>query len=171
MFWKKKQLGWKSYQEDYPTDKGCFEGDAYPYMRKHNPFMSFPAIRNSKERCQCIVNLNQLQIDIKNKNVPEFVFVTPNMIHNMHDGNTPFETGSKWLETFLEPLLVHPLFSKTLFLVTFDENVSFLKRFDLKKNRIYSVLLGSGIKPGTVDDTFYNHYSILATLNEVESVI
>ena len=34
------------------------------------------------------------------------------------------------------------------------------------ENRVYALLLGKGATPGTVDNMSYNHYSILATLQD-----
>jgi phospholipase C len=75
---EKKKISWKSYQEDYPghCDRRM---DIKNYARKHNPFMSFVNISKNKDRCARIVNSKQLDQDIKNNAVPQFVFYTPNV--------------------------------------------------------------------------------------------
>ncbi|CDH53418.1 acid phosphatase [Lichtheimia corymbifera JMRC:FSU:9682] len=75
---EKKQISWKTYQEDYPG--GCNSHmDIDNYARKHNPFISFKNIRNNKERCANIVNADQLDNDIKDDKVPQYVYYTPNV--------------------------------------------------------------------------------------------
>lgn len=75
---EKKQILWKTYQEDYPG--GCNSHmDIDNYARKHNPFISFKNIRNNKKRCANIVNADQLDKDIKDDKVPQYVYYTPNV--------------------------------------------------------------------------------------------
>ncbi|KAI8903822.1 phosphoesterase [Gorgonomyces haynaldii] len=147
---------WKTYQQDMPKSKTVFLQDRYPYCRKHNPFVSFPRIVN--QYFNCIVNADELDKDAL-KGLPDYIFYTPNLINDGHDA--PVRTMSNWLESFLEPKLVDPNYKDVLFLVTFDENDEF---DDYDNNRIYSLLIGPGIDPGSEDGTFYTHYSQLAFL-------
>jgi acid phosphatase len=68
-----------------------------------------------------------------------------------------------WTRKFLEPLLSNPNFmNNTLVMVTFDENHSYGKQ-----NRVVSILLGDAVPAslvGTTDNSFYNHYSEIATV-------
>ena len=80
------------------------------------------------------------------------------MDNDGHDKSLEF--SSNWLQYFLEPLLVHPVFQNTLFVVTFDEND---RKWDFFSNQIYNVLLGPVAK-GTTDDNRYDLYSIMATM-------
>lgn len=90
------------------------------------------------------------------------MFITPNMTNDAHDTNVTF--AGSWLNRFITPLLKNDYFSKdTLILVTFDE-VSTYKQ----ENRVYSILLGGAVPKhlkGTIDDTFYTHYSVIASLS------
>jgi acid phosphatase len=67
-----------------------------------------------------------------------------------------------WTRKFLEPLLTNKHFmNNTLVLVTFDENHTYTKQ-----NRIVGILLGDAVPSslvGTTDNTYYNHYSEIAT--------
>lgn len=57
----------------------------------------------------------------------------------------------------------------TLIVVTFDEADFDAKGYDTSydgPNQIYTVLLGDMIKPGTVIDTPYNHYSLIRTVQQ-----
>lgn len=83
------------------------------------------------------------------------------MTNDCHDSN--ITVGGDFLADFLPPLLKNEYFTKdTLVLVTFDENNS------IGENRVYSILLGGAIPEhlkGTTDDTFYTHYSVIASLS------
>jgi phospholipase C len=75
---ERKNISWKSYQQDYPG--GCeTKMRIGKYARKHNPFISFKNIQTNPERCAKIVNADELDEDIKNDTVPQYVFYTPNV--------------------------------------------------------------------------------------------
>lgn len=87
--------------------------------------------------------------------------MSPNMLNDGH--NTTLDFAATWTKSFLTPLLSNDAFMKdTLILLTYDESETYTL-----PNRIVSVLLGGAIPKelkGTIDDTFYTHYSILSTL-------
>ena len=59
---------------------GCnTESTIDTYHRKHNPFISFENIANDKARCAKIVPATELDKDIENNTVPQFVFFTPDV--------------------------------------------------------------------------------------------
>lgn len=150
---EEKGVSWKAYMENFPGD--CYTGAVYNrlYTRKHNPFMSFNNVRNNNTLCQKIVNADQLHIDVQNNDLPRYSFYTPNMDNDGHD--TGLEFSSKWLESFLAPLLKNQNFmERTLVVVTYDEGIR-------PDNRIYTVLLGDMVPYGSLDDTNYTTYSLL----------
>lgn len=157
---------WTSYQENYPAvEKGvCFtETRSGKYVRKHNPFISFPSITQNPARCSQIVPATQLDKDLeKGVQLSNFMFYTPNLDNDGHD--TSLNYAANWLQGFLEPLLVHPSLSSTMFVVTFDESAAVLGLVDFNQNHIATILLGAGVEPGSVDDTYYNHYALARTL-------
>lgn len=73
-----KGVSWKSYQQGY-TGNCDLSMKIGKYVRKHNPFISFTNVQNNPERCAKIVNSDQLDIDISNDQVPQFVFFTPDV--------------------------------------------------------------------------------------------
>ncbi|KAJ3096798.1 hypothetical protein HDU96_000642 [Phlyctochytrium bullatum] len=156
-----KGFTWRAYQEEYPGN--CFSGSSASnklYRRKHNPFISFNSIRNNAARCGNIVPASYLDIDAKARNLPNYMFYTPNMDNDGHD--TTLAYSSAWLKGFLEPKLVDPAYADTLFVVTYDESESYLAR-----NQIYTVLLGKGIKGKNLkDNTYYTHYSVLKAIEQ-----
>ncbi|CDS06138.1 hypothetical protein LRAMOSA08666 [Lichtheimia ramosa] len=157
---EKKGISWKSYQQGYPGN--CFKGEeSGTYRRKHNPFMSFTNIHNDEKRCANIVNADQLYEDIKTNSVPQFVWFTPDMNNDGHD--TDLAYSSNWTKSFIEPLMKEKNLTKnTLFVLTWDENDTWTK-----PNQVYTVLFGPAVKRSVkTDDTSYNHYSVLRSVEE-----
>ncbi|CAO3581663.1 unnamed protein product [Absidia cylindrospora] len=157
---EKKNLTWKVYQDGIPS-VGYTGYHSGQYVRKHNPAVIFDSVAQNPKRLANIVPGTQLDADIKDDNLPNWMFYTPDMLNDAHDTNATY--AGNWLERFYETTLSKPhLLDKTLVLLTFDENASYPKR-----NRVWSLLLGAIPKhlKGTSDKTYYTHYS---TLNTVE---
>jgi phospholipase C len=81
------RVSWKAYMEDLP-----FAGDLVDqtpdglYVRKHNPFLMYPDVYNNPARADSVVPLTQLSTDLSTGNVPQFVWITPNICNDMHGG-------------------------------------------------------------------------------------
>jgi len=169
-----KNISWATYQENLPTDgyagfnftePNYLNTSAPPYtyyVRKHNPPVLYESVTSVPERAARIRNFNDFAVDVNASAIPQWVFVTPNMVNDAHD--TDIDFASDWLESWLVPLLSDPNFNdnKTLILLTFDET----ETYDVN-NRIYSILLGGAVPEnlrGTNDSTYYTHYSTLSTV-------
>ncbi|KAI9311265.1 phosphoesterase family-domain-containing protein [Dichotomocladium elegans] len=155
-----KGISWKTYQEGYPGN--CYNGSSGTYVRRHNPFMSFTNISGNATRCANIVNASQLDIDIANDEVPQYVFYTPDLNNDGHA--TDLAYSSNWTKNWLEPRMKQEAFTKnTLFVLTWDENQTWV----LKPNHIMTVLFGPAVKRSSkTDGVKYNHYSILKSVEE-----
>lgn len=131
-------------------------------MRKHNPLILFKSITNDPTRLRQIKSFDHFDQDLKNKELPQWAFITPNMTNDAHDTNISF--GGNWERRWMNDLLKNDYFMKnTVILLTFDEDNTYNKT-----NRIFSVLVGGAIPDnlkGTKDDTFYTHYSSIATVS------
>jgi len=164
-----KGISWAEYQEDIPfpgfqgfnySNQETFAND---YVRKHDPLILFKSITNNATRLKLIKGFDGFQNDLKNKRLPQWAFLTPNMTNDGHDTNVTF--ASVWERDFMTPLLSNEYFmNNTLVLLTFDENES-----AGIQNKMFSILLGGAIPQhlrGTKDNTFYNHYSTIATVSQ-----
>ncbi|OQE46867.1 hypothetical protein PENCOP_c001G00421 [Penicillium coprophilum] len=161
-----KHIAWGEYQEDMPH--AGYQGMRYPlsgpnqYVRKHNPLVLYDSVTNDAVRPRQIKNFTTFYEDLAHHSLPQHMFITPNMTNDAHDTN--ITVAGDWVARFLPPLLKNEHFTKdSLVLVTFDEagNYSY-------PNRVFSFLLGGAIPKhlkGTTDDTFYTHYSIIASLS------
>ncbi|KAJ7438392.1 phosphoesterase family-domain-containing protein [Mycena galericulata] len=179
-----KGVSWATYQENMPTDE--YYGVSYTapnyaspasapypyYMRKHNPLMVYDAVSQDPQRVARIRTFNDFANDVVNGTLPQWVFVTPNMVDDAHD--TTIDFAASFLEYWLLPLISDPRVvggnseaedqegEGTLIIVTFDESETYTEQ-----NRVFAVALGTAIPPslrGTTDDTLYSHYSLLSTV-------
>lgn len=160
-----KGISWGSYQEDMPYTG--FEGFAWvnqktgknDYVRKHNPPVLYD-VNTSPRRLSYQKNLTEFYTDLAKKDLPQWIFITPNMTSDGHD--TSVTTAGAWMRNFLEPLMSNSYFmDNTLILVTFDETETYTIG-----NRVFSFLMGGAVagKEGTCDSSFYNHYSEISTV-------
>jgi acid phosphatase len=155
-----KGLTWKAYMESMPSP--CDNADAYPYAVKHDPFVYFKSITaNTSYAASHVVDFTQLQNDISSNTLPSFVWITPNMLNDMHD--TTLTYGDNWLKGFLTPILSNQTIMKgTVIFVTFDEG-------NAASNYVYLAAIGnpSLVKSGFTSHNPYNHYSLLATVESI----
>ncbi|KAJ5929168.1 hypothetical protein N7454_007016 [Penicillium verhagenii] len=163
-----KSISWAEYQEHLPYPG--YQGYNYSnqqtyspdYVRKHNPLILYNSITSNDTRTRQIKNFTSFEDDLKNKKLPQWAFITPNMTNDAHDTNVTF--GATWERMWMERLLMDKYFTdNTVILLTYDEDHTYTK-----SNRIFSVLVGGGIPDGlrgTKDDTFYTHYSTIATVS------
>jgi acid phosphatase len=161
-----KGVSWGEYQQNMPY--AGYQGFLWPetganeYVRKHNPLILFDSVTNSDTRPLQIKNFTSFYEDLKNERLPQHMFITPNMTNDAHDSNV--HVAGNFLNDFIPPLLENEYFNKdTLMLVTFDESGNYTV-----PNRVYSFLVGGAVPEnlkGTTDDTFYTHYSVIASLS------
>ncbi|KAG5728901.1 Acid phosphatase [Termitomyces sp. T112] len=163
-----KKISWAEYQEDMPSTG--FTGFQFlnpttgdnDYVRKHNPLIIFESVNTKHDRTSNIKNFTLFDQDLANNALPQWVFVTPNMLNDGHD--TGITYAGNWTRAWLEPLLKNPNFNgeNTLIMLTFDEIGTYPK-----PNRVFTVLLGNALPKhliGKTDDNFYTHYSTIATI-------
>src|SRR5258708_2981267 len=148
---------WKSYQESMPGN--CHLGDAGTYAQRHNPFVYFPAMKAS-----CSVNdvpYTQFASDLTGGNMADFIWITPNLQNDMHDGT--IQQGDSWLAQEIPRILASSAYQNNgLLVITFDEG---LKGSTL--NQVPTLIISPLSKQGGFKSNInYNHYSLLRTLSE-----
>ncbi|KAL2871095.1 acid phosphatase PHOa [Aspergillus lucknowensis] len=163
-----KYISWAEYQEHLPYPG--FQGFNYSnqetyaddYVRKHSPLVLYDSIAENSMRLRQIKNFTNFEADLANEKLPQWAFFTPNMTNDAHDTNITF--AAKWLRSWISPLLTNDYFmNDTLVLITFDEDNTYKKT-----NRIFSILVGGAVPEnlhGTEDNTFYTHYSVIASVS------
>lgn len=143
-------VSWSVYADDYPG--GCFlgafaaDGDDGWYLRAHVPFLEFASVQNSARCAQVVPGwmLNAAEL-------PRFAMYIPDTIDNGHDD------GLAAADTFLQSRFASVLKDPdTLFIVVAANG-----------DHAWCSLTGAGIRPGAVSDIWYDHYSLLRTIEEI----
>jgi len=173
-----------------PTQKATV-GDQY--AARHNPFVYFSAITNSPECAQRDVDLSQLPKDLAAVNTtPNLSYITPNLCNDGHD--SPCVDGrpgglasvDAWLRVWVPRILNSPAYQADgELIITADEsdspqsdataccgegpgpNTPLPGIAGLGGGRIGALVLSRWTAPNTWSTTPYNHYSLLASIEDV----
>lgn len=161
-------FSWKTYQESMGTP--CRLQSNGLYAAKHNPFIYFSDINgwngtsfSPPPRCpEHVVDYAQFDIDLAANVVPDYVFITPNMIHDMHDGSV--SDGDQWLASEVPKILASSAYQNggVLFL-TWDEGSS---DGDVPP----FIVISPNAKQGHVSQTVYDTSSFLKTVQAMFGV-
>jgi hypothetical protein len=118
-------ISWAGYMESMPVagytggDAGGADGYGNElYAQHHNPFVYFPSL--AAELSTHVKPLTSMVGDLGSPNPPDFVWVTPNMVDDMHDG--PLGTGDRWLSQQIPTIQASPWYrAGGVILVLWDE--------------------------------------------------
>jgi hypothetical protein len=162
------------------------------YATKHNGFVYFHSIIDRPICDTNVVDLNALPGDLAYASTtPSYSFITPDLCSDGHD--TPCIDGrpgglasvNTFLQTWIPKIVYSPAYADGgLVIITFDEasgDASDCCGEPMSPNtpnngggiqgngggRIGAVLLSPYIKAGTVNDTPYNHYSLLRSTEDL----
>jgi hypothetical protein len=179
-------ISWSNYNEGLPYSG--FQGFRYEnptegnYERKHDLLARFDSIRLDPHRASRVKNLTLYVIhtlsdcllysthadrarfydDLRRKVFPQWAFLTPNLHNDGHDTN--ISTSCAWVRRFVQPLLKDTYFNKNaLIYITWQAD----GQNPAARNHVAGIILGNAVPPkyvGTVDDSYYNHYSQLSTV-------
>jgi acid phosphatase len=148
---------WKEYAESVPSPG--YAQDSGEYAVRHDPFVYYKDIAGNAQRSRThVVPFTQLATDLLSADTtPNFAFITPNLVNDMHDG--PVSAGDKWLAREVPLILESKAFQTTrsVLVVTWDEGTIF-------DNRVATILVGSSVKTGYRSGTHYDHYALLHTI-------
>jgi phosphatidylinositol-3-phosphatase len=157
-------LSWRAYMEDLPG--ACFTGaSAGEYAKKHDPFAYYTRITSNPARCGDIVPIGRLGADERLGTLPRFLWITPNLCHDMHDCSV--STGDRYLSG-LVPGLLKSLGRGGLLFLTWDEGSSDDGCCRLASGgHIVTVVAGAGARPGARLAKPTDHYSVLQTIEDL----
>ena len=161
------RISWRAYMEDLPAP--CFMGaSAGEYAKKHDPFAYFTRIVSNRGRCASIVPLTRLSADERAGALARFVWITPNLCHDMHDCSV--STGDAFLARVVPPLL-GSLGPGGLLFLTWDEGSSDAAccRF-ASGGHVVTIVAGSGSRPHATLAVPTDHYSVLQTIEDLLGV-
>jgi hypothetical protein len=160
---ERHRVSWRAYMESMPSP--CFTGAAAgAYAKRHNPFVYFRSILASRRRCANVVPLARLAADLHARRLPRFVWITPDLCHDMHDCDVA--TGDRFLAG-LVPALLRSLGPRGVLFLTWDEGVTDIGCCgDPGGGRIPTVVAGPAARKGARSDRPFNHYSLLRTIED-----
>jgi phosphatidylinositol-3-phosphatase len=157
---------WKAYMEDMPTP--CYMGaSSSNYAMKHDPFMYYTDIRNNPARCAAhVVPFAQFGVDMSTGQVPNFVWITPNMCNDTHD--CPVATGDAWLGNIVPRITGSAAFRNGgVLFITWDEGSSNASCCgDAWGGRVATLVISPRSISGFRSTTAENHYSLLRTIED-----
>jgi phospholipase C len=158
-------LTWRAYEEDMGAPCGLVSHGNY--AAKHDPFVYFDDLNGwngssftPTERCKThVVDFSQLASDIAGDQVPDYVFVTPNLQHDMHDGSV--RQGDAWLASLLPGIQASPAYQRggALFLL-WDEGSN-------DGDHPPFIAVSPNARAGTVSQTSYDTSSFLFTTEKI----
>lgn len=153
-----KNKNWKMYAEGYPGN--CYVGSrSGKYARKHAPFMSFLNVSTNSKRCSNITNEKSFFADWKAGTLPNFSMYIPDLNNDGHD--TSIDYSATWLKRDFDAAFKNTAMMKdTLVVLTYDESSS------SGGNKVYTILLGPSVVPGSVITEAHSHFSILKMIED-----
>jgi phosphatidylinositol-3-phosphatase len=159
------------------------------YAAKHNPYVWFHSLIDQPGCEKHNVPLTSLGRDLASiATTPNLSFVTPSGCNDGHDCD--LDTVDEWLQRWIPVILASPAYRQDgMVIVTFDEASSLVgvsAGDDTSAccneipgpnspmpgvsgpggGRVGAVILSPYVKPGTVSDSPYNHYSLLRSLED-----
>ena len=156
---EKGGLTWKAYMESMGS--ACSATDSTLYRQKHNPFVYYTDIFTNKSRCDSHdVDYSQLSNDL-NGATPNYVFITPNMQDDMHDGT--IGQGDTWLKNNVPAILNSAAWKNNgLLVITWDSGLDAQGTGTPSPTILISPLSKAGFKSSTQE----THYSLLRTIED-----
>src|SRR3954451_22210290 len=166
------------------------------YATRHNPFVYFHSIIDDQGRCDSHdVNLKELGPDLASaSNTPAFAFITPDLCSDGHDAscaNAAQKGGlagvDDFLKTWIPRIQGSPAYAEgSMLVITWDEgnsprpqssgdccgqptgpNTPMPGIAGPGGGRTGTVVLSQFTAPGSVNDTPYNHYGLLRSIEDI----
>jgi hypothetical protein len=164
------------------------------YAARHDPFVYFHAITDSPVCQSNVVDLSGLPADLQRASTtPNLSYITPNLCHDGHDspcvdgqpGGLP--SADAWLRQWVPRITSSPAFQKDgMLMITFDESGSPQQDSSaccgegpgpnsplpgiagLGGGRVGALVVSPRfVTPNTWNSTPYNHYSLLASIEDL----
>ncbi len=168
-------ISWKTYQEGISGEDCPLVEDGL-YAPKHNPFVYFDDITDGLDpqspHCIAVVRpYGELAEDLASGNVPQYVFITPDQCHDMHDffgceTDDPIVNGDLWLSREVPNILASDAYNNNgALFITWDEGTG------TSDGPIGMIVLSPlAVGGGYHDAVPYTHSSFLRTAEEVFNV-
>ena len=164
------------------------------YATRHNPFVYFRSITSRPHYCQTHdVGLQHLTLDLRHvSSTRTLSYITPDLCHDGHDpvcadgGPGGLRAVNGWMRTWVPRILHSPAFRQNgMLVITADESEGVQEDSSAccgegagpnaarpgiegpGGGRIGALVLSRYVAPGTLSDRGYNHYSLLASIEDL----
>jgi hypothetical protein len=162
-------VAWREYAEGAAGP--CDLTDNGAYALKHVPFAYYDDVQLDPARCALRVRpYSDFAADLAAGSY-RFSYISPNLCDDMHDGcdgGDPIANGDAWLHANVPPILATAGFQAgghdVLFIVWDEQDGS------VGTSPIPLVIVSPLVKLGSTTGAAYNHYSLLATVEETFGV-
>jgi phosphatidylinositol-3-phosphatase len=182
---------WKAYMQSIsqcasPLESFCGHDR---YARKHNPFVSFADIQSNPTRMRQIVDTSALAQDLASGQVANFVWISPDQCHDMHglalpstdpcSGLNPDALTAQadtYTQTTVDAIMRSSAWSSaagpSAIFITWDENEgvgvdnSGCCGVASGGGHVVLVAISQASSGPRVSSVAYNHYSLLATIQQ-----
>jgi acid phosphatase len=145
-----KGIPWRAYMEG--MTRGCLDSP-YPYAVKHNPFAYYGGACPAN-----VVPLTRFDTDLASGDLPQFVWITPDLCHDTHDCSVA--EGDRWLAGIVTKITATSAWQQGgLLLITWDEDDG------RDNNRVLTLVVAPRVSRHVLDEP-YDHYSLLATVED-----
>jgi acid phosphatase len=162
-------MTWKSYQEDLPY--AGFTGLGWAnYLRRHNPLIDFVDVCAPSQKLNS-VPFAQLAKDMSNNATPNYVYISPNLQHDAHDGTRA--QADAWLSQHVPKILARPEFQSGgdgLLFIVWDEGTLYTDNRCSASDpgycggRVATLVIGPKVKRNFKSQTLYHHQNLLRTV-------
>jgi hypothetical protein len=145
---------WRAYMEGL-TAAGCLRSP-YPYALKHNPFAYYGGACPEN-----VVSLDALDADLAG-DTPSFLWITPGLCHDGHD--CPLSEAGPWLEDLVSRIVASAAWrDRGALFIVWDEGSG-------GGSDLVPLIVAAPDVASQRIDTPYDHYSLLATLEDLYGV-
>lgn len=148
----KSGVSWRAYMEGL-GDGGCLHSPI-PYDPGHNPFAYYGGACPPN-----VVPLTDIAADMNAATPPRFSWITPDRCHDTHDCSVA--VGDQWLKQTVGEIMSSAAWKNAgVIFITWDEDDG------SASNRVLTLVVASG-RPHERNATAFNHYSLLATIEDM----
>ncbi|HEY0755177.1 MAG TPA: alkaline phosphatase family protein [Ktedonobacteraceae bacterium] len=151
------------------------------YARKHNPFVSYADIQQNPARLARIVDFSQFASNLAGNAMPAFVWITPDLCHDMHGAGACSDTrgliqvGDAFLRATVNQIMHSSAWTgHSAIFITWDESEADDNSGCCGANpgggHILTLIIPYATSPPQTLTRPYNHYSLLATIEDAWSL-